>query len=138
VRRISVSFLAVIFVFGLIGMGNAVPITFLIESKDSLIQSGDCSFEGQGDILYARILGKIAATGKAITWADMPQTKYLSAKDNFNVDFLDGLYRGIDNPRMITTTVTAHSAPVPEPVTLLLLGTGILGLAGFRRKRKSQ
>ncbi len=32
------------------------------------------------------------------------------------------------------TVVAGGSAPVPEPGTILLLGSGLLGLAGFRRK----
>lgn len=41
------------------------------------------------------------------------------------------IYNAALNPNELAG---GHFAPVPEPSTMLLLGTGVIGLAGLRRK----
>lgn len=43
---------------------------------------------------------------------------------------------GFNNRGGYITDLTINADPIPEPTTMLLLGTGLLGLAGVRRRKK--
>lgn len=50
------------------------------------------------------------------------------------IPFKSGLYAGLTGSENVQFNQLSETAAAPEPATMLLLGSGLLGLAGFRRK----
>ena len=78
--------------------------------------------------------------GNAVSWYLIPQGSTVSYMEFTVVDFSSEYNSDIQSSRANYTyrvdIYDAVPAPVPEPSTILLVATGLVGLAGFRKKFK--
>ena len=96
-----------------IGLFDVRGYSFTVDNMDEVARSSSyMSFSGNGTI---------SGNGFDATPYDW----------SFSADRTGGTYGAF------SSTVTASAAPVPEPATMLLFGTGLAGLIGGVRKKKA-
>ena len=71
--------------------------------------------------------------GKSDSFTTYVENFTVAADSTYSLSF-EGT--GGDNIGMLLDNVKIETASVPEPATMLLLGFGLIGLSGFRRKYK--
>jgi hypothetical protein len=78
--------------------------------------------------------GKFAVTNSTDLYHVL--TSFIGTGDTLRLEIQENPESGFNDNSFIVDNFSVDTAPVPAPVPLLLLGSGLLGLAGLRKKIK--
>jgi hypothetical protein len=90
-------------------------------------------------LFTADVIGAVTNTnagGVQITFFN-PTQDFLFNGGTFTLTINNLAITGGQGPVPLTGNISAQTAPIPEPTTVLLLGTGLAGIAARFRKRKN-